>query len=560
MKWLTLILTLMIVSNIFTAPNLKKKSNPQKSSKRIKRKVRKLTPFVEAGPKKTPPKKKTRKLTPFVEAGTAKNKKKDKKDKDYLKYQEILDYGTSHKRLWIIQQIIKNKNKLYYPLLKRILKDETNENVYLSAIDASKRLELKEFASLIAPHIHSESVAMKTSVIEALGEFRYSQSEGEILNILKNDTNKWLKSACIKALGNMKSVNALPELMKVFGESETNSEMKLSLIQAVGKIKSSTSIPFLDKHLTKLSNASLVRAYSAGALGKIGGLKAFSILKEYVDDKDVRVVIAVIQAFGETRSDEGYQILYQSLKHDNPKIRYAALVGLEKLKVQKAFKILKYMVYNDDNYKVRQKAVDVMSQIRSVEVTKLWAKELKSNMSGLKIQMIHSIHHLNKRKGFRLLTKTFVREKDNNIRKIILDKLFEIDRDKAVQMINRKVMYKNDEEYLGLKLHSLALIRKHFHETGLTVLKKYLSHQNIHVRRHAYFYLIGNDRPDSRQLVFQMLPKEKDKSVMLYVIRIFKDRKLKSSIPLLKKQIKRSFHPQVRKEAKEIVDYLESQV
>ncbi len=558
MKWLTLALTLMMASNIFAAPSLKKKSNPKKTSQRTKRKVRKLTPFVEAGPKKTLRKKKTRKIkvNPFVEAGSV---KKDKQDKDYLKYKEILEFGTSLKRIWVVQQIVKKKNKLYYPLLEGILKNEISENVYLSAIDASRRLELKEYAALIAQHIDSDSVQMKTSVIEALGEFQYTKSEDEILAILKSDKNKWLKSACIKALGSMKSANALPEIIKIFGLPDTNSEMKLALIHAIGKIHSSTSIPFLEEQLTKSSNTSLVRAYSASALGMIGGPKAFSILKKHVNDKDIRVVISVIKAFGDTQSEEGYQILYLSLKHDNHQIRYAALSGMEKYKASKSFRILKYLVYNDDNYKVRQKAVDVMSQLASNKVTKLWAKELKSNMSGLKIQMIRSIHHLNKSKGLRLLTKTFVREKDVNIRKMILNKLFEIDKDKAVQIINRKVMYKSDEEYLGLKLHSIALIHKNLGSKALPVLKKYLSHRNIHVRRHAYYYLIGSDRPDSYQLVFRVLPKEKDKGVTLYVIRIFKDKKVKSSIPLLKKHIMKSLYPQVRKEAKEIISYLETQ-
>ncbi|HEO66413.1 MAG TPA: HEAT repeat domain-containing protein, partial [Spirochaetes bacterium] len=510
------------------------------------------------GPKKTTPKRKRRKtkVNPFVEAGSV---KKDKHDKDYLKYKEILEFGTSLKRIWVIQQIVKKKNKKYYPLLEGILKNEISENVYLTAIDASRHLELKKYAALIAQHIDSDSAHMKTSVIEALGEFQYTQSEDEILTLLKSDKNKWLKNACIRALGNMKSANALPELIKIFGLPDTNSEMKLALIHAIGQINSSTSIPFLEEQLTKSSNTSLIRAYSASALGMIGGPKAFSILKKHVDDKDIRVVMSVIKAFGDTQSEEGYQILYQSLKHDNHQIRYAALTGMEKYKTPKSFRILKYLVYNDDNYKVRQKAVDVMSQLDSNKVTKLWAKELKSNMSGLKVQMIHSIHHLNKSKGLRLLTKTFVREKDVNIRKMILSKLFEIDKEKAVQIINRKVMYKNDEEYLGLKLYSIALIHKNLDSKALPVLKKYLSHPNIHVRRHAYYYLIGSDRPDSYQLVFKTLPKEKDKGVTLYVIRIFKDKKVKSSIPLLKKHIMRSLYPQVRKEAKEIISYLETQ-
>ncbi|MDH4127871.1 MAG: HEAT repeat domain-containing protein [Spirochaetota bacterium] len=498
---------------------------------------------------------KKKNITPFVEAGSKTSKENGKTD--FQKYEEDIEFGISKKRIFVVEEIIKKKDKQFYPLLERILKNEIQETVILRAILAVKTLQLKEYSDLIVQKIDTNNNDLKIVIIETIGEFEDVKYEANILEIMKVKENEWLKRSCITALGKMKSQKALGEFYKIFNNPDSNSETKVAVLSAIGYIKDESSIPFLEEVIEKKSNSAILRAYSAKALATIGGKKAFSIMEKYINDPEIMVVTAIIEGLGNLKTPEAYTYVYQCLKHDTTTIRYAALKAIQKFDNPKSFMILKYMIYNDDDYKVKLKAVEVLSKIGGHEAEKLWEKELINNFTGLKMQIINNMHYLSKENSIKILVKSFVKNNDIKIRKKIIEKMFEIDTNEALKLVDKRIMNQSDAKYLPLMLDSIMLIFKNLGEKSIPVYEKYLSHQNAHVRRYTYFYLLGINSSDSYEKVFQFLKDEQNKDIIIYIIKLFKERKLKTSIPVLE-HIRKSFNPEIRKEANEIITYLKA--
>ncbi|MDH5681681.1 MAG: HEAT repeat domain-containing protein, partial [Spirochaetota bacterium] len=473
------------------------------------------------------------------------------------KYKEILEFGTSGKRIWVISEIEKSKNKAYSPLLKDILLKEKNDEVLIKTVVCINNLKVKEHAPLVARLVDSQNKHLKVAAISSLGILEHYMSKDKLLSILKNESDPYIIEACVMSLGKLKSQKSLPQLYALYDKSKTKIDTKHAIITALGDIGNTSSIPFLEKILDNPGSARSLRVYSAGSLGKIGGPKAVSILNKHVHDKDPVLVRAVIDAMGHSSSQKSYTTIIQSLKHDDPMVRLSALKALEKQKDPRAFRILKYMIHNDENYKVRQKAVHVMTQIGGLKATKMWREELKSDKTNLKATIISSLHTLKGNEARDLLLLSFKRERNVHVRKTVLKKLFEVDKNEAAKLVENNVMKLDDREYLGLKLYAVMLLFQNMGESRIQELDKYTAHQNKHVRRYTLFYLLGTEKETARNLVYQALQKEKNDDVILYTLDIFRKRKMTSCIPLLKDHLSKSRSLRVRKEALSIGKYLE---
>lgn len=486
---------------------------------------------------------------------TQKEKEISETEKTKNKYNDIVEFGTSNQRIGLIQEIIKNKDKEFYPYIKSFLQTDTDARVQQFAVEAVNTLEIKDYAPQVHDLIHTDKPFLQAQIIYTLGQLEFSQAEADILKIFNDSKKDMVKSACIKAFGKLKTKNALDGLYKLYKAPKISGDAKLAILMSIGEIGDESSIPFLEEILAKEYSPSLERSFSAGALGQIGGTKAKEILRKYSHDKDKRVSMAVLKAFGDKEDGQSQKIIQKSLRNDDAEIRYSALESLEKNIKPEHFRILQYMVFNDNHINVRKKAVEILSKMGGEKVVSIMLNEMEKDKSGLKYEFVKVAHNLDKKDASKVLAKAFELEENNKYRKFILDQLFDVDPKYAVKVLNKRVMNKDDSLFLGIKLYAIALIHKKMKKEGIPALEKYISHDNLHVRRYSYYYLIMLNEKSSHKNIFKFLKDEKNEKVVTYVLGIFRDKEIKEVLPLLK-EFKYKSHL-VSKELREVITALE---
>ncbi len=478
---------------------------------------------------------------------------------EYNHFRDILYYGISKDRIDTIKKIVVKKDKKYYPLIKRVLENEDNNSVVIEGIYATINLNIKEFISLISKRLYSSKDDIKAASIRALGHFKDKTKESIIMDTLKESENLWIIRASIWYLGQIKSKKSLKLMHEIFYKRNTDDDTKIGIVNAIGEINKPSSIAFLSDVLSSKAVGRYVRVFAASSIAKLGKEKAVNILKLYTDEKDIVVLKAVIEAFGKTKSNKAYPYIFSALRHDNEAIRYSGLLGIEHLKSAKAFDILSYMAYNDKDIKVRRKAIFVLSIIGGKRVIRLWLKELKANNTKLKFAIIKSLSNMNKDIAFSVIKNVFHKEENVELKKLMIEKLINLNDKKVDSFIDKLIMAsKRGNSLFNFQTYYLYKVYSIRGEKGIPTLNKYITHKNPRVRKYIYYGLISNNISFDKKAILKALLAEKDKNLILYIINLFKRKRIKDSIPILRSYIKSSKDKNIVVIAKRAIEHLNS--
>ena len=113
----------------------------------------------------------------------------------------------------------------------------------------------------------------KKFIVDVLGLIEDDAPANEIINLLQKTENDNLKLACIEALGNIRSIEALDVIVPFYNENELFCP---TVIESVGKIGDQKSLSFiLDKYKTA---DDLTKFSMLEILGRIGDEKTFFFL------------------------------------------------------------------------------------------------------------------------------------------------------------------------------------------------------------------------------------------------------------------------------------------
>ena len=189
----------------------------------------------------------------------------------------------------------------------RILSHNKNPNIpkYLVPYISSEKISTRNLAGEILLSRKNESVEAMLNylpdandddqkfVIDILGLIGDKRPTDEIISVLKYSRDENVILACIEALGNIKAVEGVDEIISVY---EQNELFRPTIIEALGKIGSQECINFINQNyygVDELTKFSLIES-----LGDIGNEESFNLLINDIQYLESAYKWAAIETIG----------------------------------------------------------------------------------------------------------------------------------------------------------------------------------------------------------------------------------------------------------------------
>ncbi len=257
-------------------------------------------------------------------------------------------------------------------LADSILHDNKAENIS-SLPKHFVQVRTKASVALLSKVLEKQSGAeLKKAVVAA---FARLNAVSEIVKLLA-DSDSNVRSAAVKALGQLKADTAAPEIIKLLADS--NSDVRSAAALALGQMKAVTAASEIVRLLAD-SNSD-VRSAAALALGQMKAVTAASEIVRLLADSDWHVQTAAILALGQMKADMAVPEIVKLLPDANPYVREAASLALVQLKTDTAVQeIIKLLVHNDSSvdFVVQCQAASALGQLKAYtaapEIVKLLA-------------------------------------------------------------------------------------------------------------------------------------------------------------------------------------------
>ncbi len=174
----------------------------------------------------------------------------------------------------------------------------------------------------------------RRAVVRALGEFKDEIAAGALLKILEKDESYFVEAEAALALGKTKSSEAFEALQKALEKDSYDEVIRAHVFQGFGELRDARALS-LAMDWSKYGKPSQVRQAAVTALGKLweGKYEVLEYLSDLLDDKDLWVRLAAIDALKELKDDRAIPALERVVER--------ALDGRERRRAKEAIQKLK---------------------------------------------------------------------------------------------------------------------------------------------------------------------------------------------------------------------------
>ncbi|HTY39052.1 MAG TPA: HEAT repeat domain-containing protein [Bacteroidota bacterium] len=390
--------------------------------------------------------------------------------------------------------------------LAAALRDE-NKGVRDAALRSLSQIGNKNVARAVVEYLGDTNITTRNLAAELLMRLRDQSLEALLPSLY--DANQDVRKFVVDILGVNGSTDAVPHLIKLFADPDEN--VVISAVEALGNIRSESAIPALTAAFNDIAYA---RATTAEAIGKIGGTKATEFLLSQINTliadptSDPLVLYALLEAIGQIGYDKAFfelsnhisrvkgklrrillhaiirigerctltmenvevvkQDLIEALKDKNAAIQVSAVKGLANVEGEDVTTALLEAVNRSEEcdavlcpiLEYREGAFQVMvNDLESGKITP--TKEVIGLMGRLvsRIEYAAIPKELIESDG-RLLQRAFDavkgawNEATEDLRAVIVDTLFRLDGDQAIQVLDAIV----DEPDPWLRIHVIELL------------------------------------------------------------------------------------------------------
>jgi HEAT repeat protein len=278
---------------------------------------------------------------------------------------ETLDYGIDTQIIEVIKKIRDAGDQSFNTRLIVILGKSLNPAVRKEILDyfvAIKYREAEKTALTILSNYENEDPELVRSLIGYLSEIK-SQPSLELIVKLIDANDKLLAYTAIMAVGKMGDLSKTALLLAKLKDPEFPGDRKSTIIQALGELKALEAVGELIKIAENTSEDHFWRINAAASLGKIGDAKALPVLKKLFAETDPLLKAAAANALGNFDISVVIDLLIEGLKDSYWKVRVASCQGLARPGAAKAVDILTYKVTKDPETPVRIEAMKTLAAI-----------------------------------------------------------------------------------------------------------------------------------------------------------------------------------------------------
>lgn len=196
-------------------------------------------------------------------------------------------------------------SKTYESLINQLISEK------VECSNMAKRRLIKmgpRVVKMLIQSLNSENVKLRCHVAYILGKIKDPRAFESLLLKAIKDSAQIVRYDAILALGDLGDIRAIEPLIQIM----LSEDIILSSAAAMALVKiGSPAIPSLIKLLKDMNPK--VRAIAANVLGGIGGSDVVEYLSKSINDKSVKVRIAVAEALAEI-AEKGYLHAIEVLK------------------------------------------------------------------------------------------------------------------------------------------------------------------------------------------------------------------------------------------------------
>lgn len=211
-----------------------------------------------------------------------------------------------------------------------------------------------------------EDIDVCVDAATALGELGDERASGKLIESLINDPDGDIKTACVAALAALQSPDAVSLLLQIAEERPKdivfNTEewdvwwdMQLESIKALGNMRQVEAVPVLQRVLEQDDCLDIENEIFT-TLAKIGG-EGDTLLLSMLENGQPRSRRRIAKALGDSQSRETLKPLARALQDTDPDVRVATLLSLAKRNALPYLPVV-LRLFKDQHPQVRRQAIE----------------------------------------------------------------------------------------------------------------------------------------------------------------------------------------------------------
>jgi len=210
---------------------------------------------------------------------------------------------------------------------------DADKNIRKIALDGLYRSSIKNALPAIKNCLNDEDINIRIAAVEYIGKNKDFSAKNEILNLLLNETNIMLKSACIEALSEIGDLEVLQKIELLIKKGGLSKNLLLfSYLKMLGKIGDMNAFEFISENadyffsnnITELAD-SLVMIMERNKIIEIpeAFVKAvMEIFKNILNDSEKVKLLFFISKYN---LDELRPVILENFKNENDYIKSAII-------------------------------------------------------------------------------------------------------------------------------------------------------------------------------------------------------------------------------------------
>jgi len=366
--------------------------------------------------------------------------------------------------------IIKEKD---ISLLMRFLTNNSKEcNKLIIKIFGDNKIQ--EANDIILKHLNSKSIDIKIQSAEALGKILDEKSIDKLLLLINNKSID-IKIAAINALKNFPSKKLDKKLKDILYKDDDNF---IFIFELICSLNNSNNFNFLKKFVNH--DDFKVRKNVAKALVKYNTEESRDILIKFLSDPNQQVkkeAILTLSEFGES----SYPYIFECLFDNEPWVRYFAIKTFSKQKINEEV-IKKFIdLLNDKSPFVVIAIIEALGEMKSDEFIKTLYHFVLSSDFNIIETAINALNNFNlsheDEKKFLYLLSIQSENKDWIVRKAVAKALEKIKNNDSLELL-LKMLAQENEDIVDIQILT-SLIKQELNDTVISVLIEFLSIDNM---------------------------------------------------------------------------------
>lgn len=437
---------------------------------------------------------------------------KEADKKLYEKFEQDVKYGISEKKEEMLDFIKKSKKSHFLPLIELILEDEKNHDVIIKTVSTAVSLQYHEASDEMEQYLELEDMKVLTTVVNALGIFKYKPLESWIDEFLDTE-NKALKNATILAIGRLKLHDYTFELIDdIYYDPDSEEVHQESIVKALGMLGNEDALAFLLEVYEDDTNSTSQRALAFRGLiiNKYGNIHDH--LEKAISGKNIKLKFEAVGAMMLLDKEEvPLDIVHTAIKDDDLNVRMGILrvIAQHKINDEETIDYIKYIIERDPKEVIKYTAVGTYLAVDKDAAVQYIEERLAMGDTNVKTAVGGLLHLLPKDKAKEYAEDELNSTKlSNNEFEGLLKSIHNIENDGGLELLME--VAKNPTEYNSTKnsLEKFQLVIKE--------LTKFEENEQVHK---LFVDLIKNKKSLTALALYPDLYTDDMTSIMFEVVK-----------------------------------------